>query len=215
MQGCRHDALVRTAVAWVTGGVVMSLLTSPLVSHLTAFVLIPAWVGYALLGVGVLVAVVIRLLHRQSRRAAAVAGVLVLSFGAALWFGGWQQLAHAGDAVAFRIRFARLQPRYAALVPALLQDTTVASGSQQVEGISYRADPGPPWRLAFRQPGGFLDNWEGVVYDPTGVVAQARGWRFDRGVQEFSAPPDVRHLFGGDIVECDHVSGPWYRCWFT
>jgi hypothetical protein len=25
----------------------------------------------------------------------------------------------------------------------------------------------------------------------------------------------VRGLFGGELVACRHVDGPWYRCWFT
>jgi hypothetical protein len=60
-----------------------------------------------------------------------------------------------------------------------------------------------------------LDTWEGIVYDPSGAVAAVRGWQFDHGVRDFTAPPAARGLVGGDIVVCEHIRGPWHRCWFT
>ena len=59
-----------------------------------------------------------------------------------------------------------------------------------------------------------IDNWEGIIYDPTGAVASATGWR--GGVAgQYTAPPDIRVLFGGDLVACEPIEAAFYRCWFT
>lgn len=82
----------------------------------------------------------------------------------------------------------------------------------QVLGENFLLDKGRPVRVAFPEPGGFLDNWNGVVYDPTGRVMTARGFTDTGG---FTASPEVQKLFYGDIVSCWHLSGSFYSCTFT
>jgi hypothetical protein len=78
-------------------------------------------------------------------------------------------------------------------------------------GIIYNVDLGPPVRVAFH-PEGMLDNWSGIIFDPTGEVMQADG--FDaRG--NFVAPERITKLFGGDLVGCRHLWRDYYRCSFT
>lgn len=211
----RHDGLFQSVAVWIVGGTVLAFVERPLIAELTPFLMLPLWAAYAALGVGLIVAARVRLGRPQLQRAGIAAMALAVSFAAVLWLGGWRQLARAGDALEFRLRFSRVEPRYAALVPELLRDTGAAPDYRHRAGVTFVVDSGPPKRLAFLQPGSFLDNWEAIVYDPTGAVGSARGWRYDRGEQEFTAPPEVRRLFGGDMVVCDHVRGPWFRCWFT
>ncbi len=78
-------------------------------------------------------------------------------------------------------------------------------------GIEYEIDSGPPVRFAF-EPDGVLDNWSGIVYDPSGDVMLADG--FDRK-GKFKAPTRVTKLFGGDLVSCSHFFGHYYKCGFT
>ena len=49
--------------------------------------------------------------------------------------------------------------------------------------------------------GGFLDNWSGVVYDPSGTIE--------------TAPKDHKSAFGGDLISVRHLWGAWYYCGFT
>ncbi len=49
--------------------------------------------------------------------------------------------------------------------------------------------------------GGLLDNWEGIVYDPTKTIEMA--------------PQRNRRAFGGDMVYARNLWGPWYYCSFT
>ena len=89
-------------------------------------------------------------------------------------------------------------------------DETGAYLEQQ--GITYIVDAGPPVRVAFN-PAGFLDNWSGIVFDPSGEVMQADG--FDPGTGKFRATDGVTKLFGGDLVACRHLLWEYYSCAFT
>ena len=62
---------------------------------------------------------------------------------------------------------------------------------------------------------GVADNHQGFVFDPSGKVAQAQGWAKDEEGQRFSAPEDVRELFGGDMLGCRPVRSDWFYCTFT
>jgi hypothetical protein len=104
--------------------------------------------------------------------------------------------------------FAVMLPTYSRIVEV------VEKGSKLTDEIEYSVDRGPPVRVAFAK-GGIIDNWMGVVYDPSDAVAQAKGWDFSTGKQTFTAPPGVKELFGGDMVACSHLYGHYYLCGFT
>lgn len=76
-------------------------------------------------------------------------------------------------------------------------------------------DPGAPIRVAFRQPGGILDNWVAIVYDPTGEVLKAREFKADWSNWNAPALQEVKALFGGDLRWAESLGGNWYRCSFT
>jgi hypothetical protein len=81
-------------------------------------------------------------------------------------------------------------------------------------GVDFVVDAGPPRRVAFPQPGGIIDNWEGVIHDPSrgldGAVPPAGGVRGG-----FSPPPELVRVFGGSLLACRPVRDHFYRCWFT
>lgn len=79
-------------------------------------------------------------------------------------------------------------------------------------GITYSVDLGPPARVAFN-PAGMLDNWSGIIYDPTGDVMLADG--FDTQTGKFIAPDRITKLFEGDLVSCRHLWDSYYDCSFT
>lgn len=47
---------------------------------------------------------------------------------------------------------------------------------------------------------GILDNWIGVIHDPSGGVMDA---------------DSAKGIFGGDLLGCEHLDGPYYLCSFT
>jgi len=78
--------------------------------------------------------------------------------------------------------------------------------------LPYIVDVGPPVRVAFQTNPGLLDNWAGIVFDPTGKVMSAHGWDT---AGKFYAPDAVTKLFDGDIVECEPLVVHYYYCSFT
>ncbi len=101
--------------------------------------------------------------------------------------------------------------KYRAII-AQAQGRKTDPGYRTDLGITYEVDPGPPVRVAFN-PGGMLDNWTAILYDPSGLVMQANG--FDRKTGKFAAPDGVTQLFGGDLIGCDPLWGDYYSCSFT
>nr|WP_167956134.1 hypothetical protein [Sphingomonas jejuensis] len=110
--------------------------------------------------------------------------------------------------------FARLilnREHYAEIIAKVQRHPTPANHEED-GGVTYSVDVGPPVRVAFN-PAGFLDNWSGIIFDPTGIVMEARG--FDPVTGDFHAPDHVTKLFGGDLVGCRHLMGHYYACSFT
>jgi len=165
--------------------------------------------GFASVGAILFLIIACRAVWRRDSLAAASALGFVIS-GLALWHME-PHISRKGDAAIFRYRFTANRAAYDRIV-AEAERAGAGSSYGERAGILFEVDGGPPVRVAFPQPGGLLDNWEGVIYDPTGEVLKA-SWRSSPG--EVSAPPGVRELFGGDLVACHHVEGNYYRCWFT
>lgn len=130
--------------------------------------------------------------------------ILVFAFLPSLSFG-----ALSGD-------FGRLLWSKSSYETIIAQNGLGAGGDRLLQtgtanGVDFEIDAGPPVRIAF-EPDGFLDNWSGIVYDPTGAVMLAKG--FDRD-GNFHAPERITKLFGGDLVSCRHFFDHYYRCNFT
>ena len=76
-------------------------------------------------------------------------------------------------------------------------------------------DPGPPVRIAFYWQRGVIDNWVGLVYDPTGKVIKANKFKSDWSNWGDASLAEVKGLFGGDLRRAKRMSKNWYLCWFT
>lgn len=110
--------------------------------------------------------------------------------------------------------FSRLvvnQGHYEAIIAKVARERK-AAWFEEDDGVIYSTDLGPPVRVAFN-PAGILDNWSGIIYDPTGDVMKAKG--FDPKTSKFYAPERITKLFGGDLVDCRHLWGDYYQCSFT
>jgi hypothetical protein len=218
--------LTRAAAWWAGSGALLLFFLGPLLYGLTAFLVAPVVFAHALFGTVLLGVAAVRAwrsrgtrLTAAERRESRVALLTLLGFVAFVAIAG-VQFSHVGDELVFHASFVCSRSHYEAVVAAAERGELPApdparGGYGTHGGTVYVLDPGPPVRLAFPRPGGIIDNWEGVVYDPTDAVRAARGWTFARGRQEFTAPPGVRELFGGDIVACERVTEHFYRCWFT
>ncbi len=163
--------------------------------------------GVVLLGTALVLAV-----RRRSRPYAIAAGVMVVALAAA-WFGGGR-LAWIGSRWLLHHRFERDLPRYEAVVQRVLRSPPMPD-TTPYRARDYLVDEGPPRRVAFPWPGGMLDNWSGIVYDPTGVVLRVTRLNPDWSNSSDPSLQPVMRLFGGTMYYCERVRGPWYFCRFT
>jgi hypothetical protein len=138
---------------------------------------------------------------RALRRAAAIV-IMVLAFPA---------LAHLGNVLTERIRFVRERSTYDGIV-ARARAQRIEAQSGREDGLDYIVDPGPPMRVAFLWPGGIVDNWCGVIHDPSGEVMKVND--LIPGSPEWRQSEFTR-LFGGDMVACRSLDAPYYSCCFT
>jgi hypothetical protein len=111
------------------------------------------------------------------------------------------------SALGYRLRFAVGRPAYDGVIATLR-----AGGSPpaRVNGSEYvEVNSDPPLRVAFVWPG-LADNWRGVVYDPSGVVATTRARGSEPG--QYKASSEVRELFGVHPKWCEPMDGHYYIC---
>lgn len=196
--------------AWCIVGLLLAFFDRPLWDALWVLTL-GLWGLYALFGIVIFLALLRRLRHSRPRPVA-LSAAAVPAISLILWF-VVPQVAALGDRFQFARRFSRLEPQYEAIVAALSKEPPLVRRGT-IGGITFVVDSGPPLRVAFPQPGGIIDNWEGVIYDPSGRVGLATGWK--NGVAgDYTAPPEIKRVFGGDLVGCRQVAARFYRCWFT
>ena len=196
--------------AWCLVGLLLAFFDRPLSDALWVLML-SVWGLYVVLGAALFIALLWRLRLGRPRLLAFSAASIPVIAVVLLFVVPW--VAAAGDSFQFARRFSRLEPQYEAIITALSQERPLVQHGT-IRGITFVVDSGPPLRVAFPQPGGLIDNWEGVVYDPSGRVGLATGWK--NGVAgDYTAPPDIKRVFGGDLVGCQQVAARFYRCWFT
>jgi hypothetical protein len=131
-----------------------------------------------------------------------VIGILTMALALpALW---------AGDRAGNLSQLAVNYTQYEVIIAQAKQSG--GDSKREKHSIAHYIDLGPPVRVAFNRQG-FLDNWSGIIYDPTGIVMQADG--FDPVSGDFAASDKITKLFGGDLVNCRHLWGNYYDCSFT
>lgn len=116
-----------------------------------------------------------------------------------------------GDEISFYSYFYWHKSQYEEVIARVNSSTECPP--QKPENQKWTVDCGSPRRVAFSMPGGIIDNWIGIVYDPTGLVMQAN----QVPMADLKNPKYayVVGLFGGDMTYARHLFGPWYLCSFT
>ncbi len=118
-----------------------------------------------------------------------------------------------GGSAARLARFYVLKSGYEAIVKEAEQGLT--EGDRIDQGRSgFYIDDGVPVRVGFPS-NGVLDNWCGVVFDPTDELSHVCG---DDGLESGSfreRPCSARRLFGDKMTYCERLEKGWYFCCFT
>jgi hypothetical protein len=162
------------------------------------------WAAFGVLAIFALVRCIVATAHRVSRGPRLRTYLFFLALASA----GTINYLH-GPAIGLSIRFHMLKSTYERAV------ASIEAGKVPDTDLRVLVDKGPPIRVAFPWPGGILDNWSGVVYDPSGLVRKAMMLRKDLSNLHDPAFRDVTGLFGGDLCYCKSLGGNWYFCGFT
>ena len=114
-----------------------------------------------------------------------------------------------------QLRFYRFQQAYSEIV-AELQSGSIAQTGEHL-GIAYKSENEPDFRVAFSWSG-IIDNWYGVIYDPSGKIMRCNKSDPPFSGQNPSADEELEKIsmiFGGVIYKAEHLGGNWYLGWFT
>jgi hypothetical protein len=76
------------------------------------------------------------------------------------------------------------------------------------DGTAFEAERKPPHRIAFILPGGFLNNWDGILYDPEGIGIRPHA------VQSDDTPGDLFDNWW-TIGGCTHIVSNYFDCGFS
>ena len=117
-----------------------------------------------------------------------------------------------------RLRFHRLKPAYSEIVEKIKSETGPQKGNHL--GISYKSETDPVFRVSFSW-GGIIDNWYGIIYDPSGKIMRVNESDPRFQSQDPSTPKvdeelgKIKMIFGGVLYKAEKLSNHWYLCWFT
>jgi len=114
-----------------------------------------------------------------------------------------------------QLRFYRFEKEYSEIV-AELQSGSIAQTGEYL-GIAYKSENEPEFRVAFSWAG-LIDNWYGVIYDPSGKIMRCNESDLAFSGQNPNADEELEKIsmiFGGVIYKAEHLGGNWYLGWFT
>ena len=117
-----------------------------------------------------------------------------------------------------RLRFHRLKPAYSEIVEKISSGKMTGKGTHL--GIRYESETDPVPRVSFSW-GGMIDNWYGIIYDPSGKIMRINESdpRFpDQNPDTTNEDKElwkIRMIFGGVLYKAERLSDHWYLCWFT
>ncbi len=123
-----------------------------------------------------------------------------------------------------KLRFLRYEKKYVQIIEKI--ETKKISSNGSLNGISYDTEVDPAMRVSFSW-GGIIDNWRGIIYDPTNElskIAENNQIHINSGDRNSLTPADEQYikettelklLFGGVIYKVKKMGNNWYLCWFT
>ena len=116
-----------------------------------------------------------------------------------------------------RLKFQRLKPAYSEIIEKLSSGKIPGEGNYL--GARYESETDPDLRVSFSW-GGIVNNWYGIIYDPSGKIMQINKSEPFKGRDPSSPKVDkelekIRMVFGGVLYKAERLGDHWYLCWFT
>ncbi len=149
----------RKVLGWIVVAVALALSWRLSAEYLWILSFLPVAV-WLIVGVVLVVVYLVKAWRSELRRRALAQSAWVFA-GLALFM----PLGSLGSRLTEIIRFRVQRAAYDHVVDKVVADPG-GPGLRKADGLEYIVDEGPPIRVAFVWPGGVIDNWCGVVYDP-------------------------------------------------
>ena len=116
-----------------------------------------------------------------------------------------------------RLRFHRLNPAYSEIGEKISSGKMTGKGTHL--GIRYESETDPVTRVSFSWEG-IIDNWYGIIYDPSGKIMRVNESDPFKSRDPGSPKVDmeqekIRMVFGGLLYKAERLGDHWYLCWFT
>ena len=123
-----------------------------------------------------------------------------------------------------KLRFLRYEKKYVQIIEKI--ETKKISSNGSLNGISYNTEVDPAMRVSFSW-GGIIDNWRGIIYDPTNelskiaennqihINSEERNPLTPDDEQYIKETAELKLLFSGVIYKVKKMGNNWYLCWFT
>ena len=165
-----------------------------------------------IIGLGLISVIqLIIILRKKRNRFAAICLAALLTIGGISY--GTDLIKDLG----LRLRFHRLKPAYSEIIEKLNCGKIPGEGKHL--GTKYESETAPAFRASFSW-GGIIDNWYGIIYDPSGKIMRCNEFdpRFPDQtpkVKEDEELSQIRMAFGGLLYKAESLGGHWYLCWFT
>lgn len=196
-------SLYRSTSAWIAVLLLRCLFSHEVAAALWVLDLFLVW-GLGLWGAGLAIFLLVKGFRMsQGWRHRVVAGAC-LGLSAGLVFTPYP------DRLGTYFKFYRNLETYQVMVEQIVEGSLAEDASLP----SYHIDEGPPVRVAFPW-GGIIDNWVGIVYDPSGEVERANAFKKDWSNWGDPELKHVKRLFGGDLRGARQLKKHWYYCSFT
>ena len=151
------------------------------------------------------------ILRKKRNRSAAIVLCALLAIGGISY--GTDLIKDLG----LRLRFQRLKPTYSEIIEKLSSGKIPGEGNYL--GTRYESETDPDLKVSFSW-GGIVDNWYGIIYDPSGKIMQINKSEPFKGRDPGSPKvakelEKIRMVFGGALYKAEKLGDHWYLCWFT
>ncbi len=117
--------------------------------------------------------------------------------------------------ISYRVKLSFFLPKCKTVINEVEQGKYLLGQSYEKNGLKFSINEKLPLKVVFVFKAGVVDNWVGLVYDPSRFVEKTKEFKLNSPSWNDKRFEDVKGLFGGDMYDCNLIEESWYICSFT
>jgi hypothetical protein len=117
--------------------------------------------------------------------------------------------------ISYRFKLAIFFPKCKAIIAEIEEGKFRLGGEYEKKGLRFKIEKDLPLKVVFVFNSGIIDNWVGLVYDPSRFVERTKELKPNFSNWNDKEYETVKKLFGGDMFNCNLIEESWYICSFT